>query len=340
MPLRATLDGTNVHSFQLSPIEWEELKRTYKTRSLTMACCGHKAVPRTSKLGNQHFAHARRGECTSAPETADHIKIKTIVANAAEDAGWHVTTEFASETPDGEKWVADVYCQKGNKTMVFEVQWSQQSDTEYHRRTEKYKASGINRVAWLYRDRANRDRLYDRPDPLPKFGFIPGENGYVVPGFDVDLVEFVEGMFAGRLKWSPRKGERLQGYACYNGSLCLKCGGLNNYVCALEVRTQSGVSLGGELFDRYTCAREVIEAHVSMQRLLEYGIGSLDHIYNKKGGYAYMAHGCLHCRGVHCNHTHRYDYHTDINRSVPFSFIYDPQLLHLREKWCFGPPPA
>jgi competence protein CoiA len=340
MPLRATLDGKTIHSFQLTQLEWNELKRTYKTSSLTMACCGHRAIPKTSKLGTQYFAHARRGECATAPETADHIKLKTIVAKAAADAGWQVTTEFEGVTPDGEKWVADVYCQRRDKTMVFEIQWSQQSDNEYHRRTEKYKASGINRVAWLYRDRANRDRLYDLPEPLPKFGFIPSENGYVVPDFDVDIVEFVEGMFAGRLKWSPRKGEPLQGYACYNGSRCLKCGGLNHYVCALEVRTQSGVSLGGELFDIYTSAREVIDAHVSKERLLEYGIGSLDHIYNKKGGYAYMGHGCLHCNGVHCNHTYRYDYHTDITRSVPFTFRYDPQVLSLREKWCFGSPPA
>ncbi|MGR5065026.1 competence protein CoiA [Photobacterium sp. DNB22_13_2] len=340
MPLRATLDGSAVQSFNYSSNEWGQLKSSYKSRTLTMACCGHKAIPKTSKLGTRYFAHARRGECTSAPETADHLKLKTIVAKAAEDAGWQVTTEFEGMTPGGEKWVADVYCQRGDKTMVFEVQWSHQSESEYLRRTEKYEASGINRVAWLYRDRANRDRLYDQPDSLPKFGFIPSDNGYVVPDFDVDIVEFVEGMFAGRLKWAPKKGDILDAFACYNKSLCLKCGGLNHYVCALEVHTKSGVSLGGELFDLYSSAREVIEANVSRERLLEYGIGSLDHIYNKRGGYAYMAHGCLHCNGVHCNHTYRFDYHTDITRSVPFSFRYDPALLHLRPKWCFSKSPA
>lgn len=200
--------------------------------------------------------------------------------------------------------------------------------------------SGINRVAWLYRDRVNRDRLLDQPDSLPKFGFIPSDNGYVVPDFDFDIVEFVEGMFAGRLKWAPKKGETLDAFAFYNNSLCLKCGGLNHYVCALEMYSQSGVSLGGELYGLYSSAQEVIEANVSQERLLEYGIGSLDHIYDKRGDYAYMAHGCLHCKGVRCNHTYRYDAHTDISRSVPFTFRYRPEILPLRPKWCFSKPPA
>jgi competence CoiA-like predicted nuclease len=95
-----------------------------------MPCCHVAAVPKTSTLGNYFFAHARRGECTTAPESAEHLYCKTLMAKAAASAGWTVTAERAGVSPGGEAWVADVFCEKGSAQVALEVQMSPQPREE------------------------------------------------------------------------------------------------------------------------------------------------------------------------------------------------------------------
>lgn len=55
---------------------------------LRMPCCGAAVVLRTSPLGTRHFAHARRGPCTSAPETAEHLLAKRVVVEGIKRTEW------------------------------------------------------------------------------------------------------------------------------------------------------------------------------------------------------------------------------------------------------------
>ncbi|MBE8232242.1 MAG: hypothetical protein HAW67_00805 [Endozoicomonadaceae bacterium] len=156
MPLRAVISEKTIHAFELAHEEWMHIKSTHKHINLLMPCCSRKAIPKTSRLGTQYFAHAKKGNCISAPETKEHIYLKSLVANAAKRSGWDVITEYSGVTPDGEKWIADVFCFKGNAKIVFEIQWSHQGIEEYQRRAKKYAESGI-RSAWLFRLQANKD---------------------------------------------------------------------------------------------------------------------------------------------------------------------------------------
>ncbi|MEZ8650959.1 hypothetical protein AB6D92_18510 [Vibrio splendidus] len=137
-----------------------------------------------------------------------------------------------------------------------------------------------HRIGWLYRINININEFRQESKGIPKFGFYVAEGCYLTNDFDVDFIEFVDGMFAGRLNWRPKGGEVLQGYAYYKSSICLKCGGINRYVCALEMYTPSGIYVSGDLFGTYIQAKEVIENYIPKARLLECDIGSLDHIYN------------------------------------------------------------
>jgi hypothetical protein len=110
VPLRAQIDGNDINAFDYDSAAWTVLKATYKTSNLQMPCCQNSAIPKTSKLGNLFFAHARRGECAFAAESAEHIYLKTLVAKAAQACGWLVVTEAQGNAPDGTKWVADVLC--------------------------------------------------------------------------------------------------------------------------------------------------------------------------------------------------------------------------------------
>ena len=78
-----------------------------------MTCCDEHATIKTSKLGTQFFAHKRRGECTSAAETAEHLFVKACIAKAIRGTGWEVNTEQRGQAPDGSVWVADVMASRG-----------------------------------------------------------------------------------------------------------------------------------------------------------------------------------------------------------------------------------
>ena len=42
-----------------------------------MPCCEADAIPKTSRRGTAFFAHARKGDCTTAPESDEHrVKLK------------------------------------------------------------------------------------------------------------------------------------------------------------------------------------------------------------------------------------------------------------------------
>lgn len=167
-----------------------------------MPCCGVEAIPKTSTRGNYFFAHARRGECTTAPESSEHIYCKTLIARAALDSGWIVTTERPGVSPSGEEWVADVFCEKGTAKLAFEVQLSPQTDEETFRRQLRYKASGV-RCAWFFGERACRGTIPMKKDtPAFELSRIVVGKPPTVDRFDVSLPLFVTAMLQKRLKWT------------------------------------------------------------------------------------------------------------------------------------------
>lgn len=205
MPIRASSDQGDIHAFALDAEQWTELKRIYRGRKLHMPCCGVEAIPKTSTLGNYFFAHARRGECTTAPESSEHIYCKTLIARAALEAGWTVTTERPGESPAGEAWVADVFCEKGKAMLALEVQLSPQASDETLRRQLRYKASGV-RAAWFFGQRARKGTIaFDQDTPAFKLSAIVVGDSPTVERFDVDLPLFVIAMLQKRLTWTiPR----------------------------------------------------------------------------------------------------------------------------------------
>lgn len=55
----------------LSSAEWMRLQEGYRLGEFLMPCCDAPAVPKTSPLGLQFFAHAA-GQCGGAPESIWH----------------------------------------------------------------------------------------------------------------------------------------------------------------------------------------------------------------------------------------------------------------------------
>jgi len=136
-------------SFDFSRDEWDALKSTYQQAGLIMKCCGAPAVPKTSRLGTQFFAH-KNSECGEGHESLEHILCKQLVVKGARSAGWKALPEEAGKDIEGNKWISDVLCSKGQRKVAFEIQLANQTFSEYKRRTAVYHKSKV-RCLWLVR---------------------------------------------------------------------------------------------------------------------------------------------------------------------------------------------
>ena len=130
---------------------------------------------RTSSRGLRHFVHSRRGDCTSAPESWQHLAAKDAVAKAVQDCGWKAEVEA-----DGDGWIADVLATCGNGMPVaFEIQWTRQTPEEHRLRTLRYLDSGV-RPVWLRRPSAREETSFLEEPPYPRsFTLAVDESGMI-----------------------------------------------------------------------------------------------------------------------------------------------------------------
>jgi competence protein CoiA-like protein len=298
VPLRATDYDHDVLAFALSEDEWNELKLSYHDRALLMPCCEAKAIPKTSKLGLQFFAHSKK-RCDSKPESPEHEYVKFLVARAALEAGWEVKTEWRGESASGEVWVADVFCTKGKARVALEIQLSPQTVSETERRQKRYRESGV-RCAWFMAKTATKKDTYYQSKDVPVFmiskpivGYIP-----VVENFGTELDEFVKGMLGGRIKWTE---EPYIYSVSYINDTCWKCHKPNKQVVGYSI------DVYGSEFQTVPHASSVLKDvsdFITNQELKGLGlnsIGKFDKFNGKHTDYPYC-NTCIHCRSPQNNH--------------------------------------
>lgn len=173
MPLSAYINGERQIASFLGRSEWEDLHA--KKPAVELGCCRSRGFMRVSKLGTQHFVHARRADtCTTAPESAEHLFLKSIILQSVRETGWDADVEVCD--PDG-KWRADVMASKGKLRIAFEVQLSTIPFSELAARQQAYADSGV-RGCWLYGYNALNPPPPVRTDtPVFPLGFT-GENSF------------------------------------------------------------------------------------------------------------------------------------------------------------------
>ncbi|MCY4403136.1 MAG: competence protein CoiA family protein [Candidatus Poribacteria bacterium] len=341
MPLRAKLNSKDVYAYEFNENSWNELKATYKKQTLMMSCCDNKAIPKVSKLNNYFFAHARRGLCTSAPETFEHIFLKTLIAKIASSLGWNVMTEKVGETPEGDRWIADVFCTKEKTKIAFEIQWSSQTEIEFKRRQEKYIRSGI-RTAWLYKLRHNQE-YFPTNYETPAFGiqYKKDSNEMHVPQFNQTIDDFVRGMLSGKLKWKPHDGEELTGQLITYVQQCWKCKRNTRVILGIGFydKDRTELELAGFHEDGIP---EFILQQISNSALAKNGIGSIKNRYHKTMGEAYISNGCRHCEAIQGTSYYfdawvEYAYTGSLGEPMmEFLFENSQETFHIEGKWYYG----
>ncbi|WP_221091189.1 competence protein CoiA [Deinococcus aquaedulcis] len=305
MPLRALLDGADLNAWNQETETWATLKQTYRQRQLRTVCCDQPAVPKTSSLGTFFFAHRQRGDCTSASETPEHLLAKSVIAQAAQDAGWHVVTECRGVTPEGEVWIADVLVQKGDHRIAFEVQWSPQTLADTVARQARYKQSGV-RGLWLKRRRARErvpfeDETYDQ-DATPIFGLQHDESHFSVQPFDVPLRDFVQGALSRQLLYWPRGVQSARLGVTTTALTCWRCKRETNVIIDVHLAHPRHPEIyllrnwdEGGMWSGESPVKQLLADVFTAERRRMLHLGAIKPRASKTVRQTYLSQGCAHC---------------------------------------------
>jgi len=298
LPLRARLNNEDIFAFNYDEDGWSELKK----QPVLMLCCDTEAVLKKSKLGTLFFSHYGKGDCSSEGESPEHIYLKSLIAKTAARLGWDVVTEKEGETPDGETWVADVYCTKGSAKLAFEVQWTHQTNDEFLRRQKKYLASGV-RAAWLFKLKSNKyyiDEDLPHGFDIPVFGMkakSKGVESLYLPQFNEPVDSFIEGMLQGKLTWSPKTGQSLIAQVIPHYERCWNCRKVTGVVLGVSIKDKNGNELS---FNRFTYdgIPQFLLSHGVSQHLSRHKIGRIEKRYSKTQNTSYLSNGCFYCNAL------------------------------------------
>lgn len=320
MPLSCRSGESEIRAFELDESAWEDLRRSNaRDHHLSSPCCGSKVVLKKSRLGTRFFAHARKGDCTSGPETAEHLFVKARIAQAVSGTQWRAATEVLGRTPDGKEWVADVLATRGETKIAFEVQWSPQDHATSEQRQRALRESKV-RGLWLFHRPGDIQVSSSVPSvlldirldeesavvrlpagPLPTYAHdhVLRKEPYHWSQ-TIELGRFVRGCLHGAFKWSPGLNQvvPLDLYAAE--APCWKCRQRTAVVTELVFRVDrltSGarpLSLKVEDFDSPE-GEACLKAALSVTDLRSHGIGSIRRRFSRTRGTSYLSNGCVHC---------------------------------------------
>lgn len=301
MPLRATLNNDDVLAPYLDDAAWASLKQGVKQEQLDLRlpCCGQVAYLRTSKQGVKHFVHKERDNCTSAPETWQHLKVKQEIVLACRTAGFSAITEAV-----GDGWRADVLAVKDKAKIAFEVQWSSQTWEITQERQERYKAAGI-RGCWFFK-RPPVQYQAMREVPLFKLEVIDGSATIIFNSIQdyhwsdnydrrIVLSDFVGALLTGRIRFCKQLRTLRQQKAriVFVETDCWKCRRSYHVYYVDHFKTGCGHTLEADFF-----AQEIITKVLQFKNSPQgqhLRIGQIKKRYSNTVQERYKSFGCPHC---------------------------------------------
>jgi hypothetical protein len=322
MPLKCLRHNDPIFAFDVETDDsWNELRKdNAANKSLRMPCCDSGVTLRISKLGTKHFAHTRRGPCSTAPESAEHLLAKRTIVDGIRRTDWTALPEQAGVSPNFGPWIADVLSTKEKSKIAFEVQWSKQADAATRHRQDRYRAAGV-RGLWFFRQ-------HDFPiaKEIPAFRLVLDEGGKVFsvklpspsyhPGFmsarfldkehywqqSIELAEFVAGALQGRLRFAPALGATMPVEVHTASTECWRCKKPTQIVMSLIFSASrvfkgcADIDLTIHSFgDFLQNGAGIVMAMLPSHLLAEHGIGAIKPRFSRTEGSTYLSNGCVHC---------------------------------------------
>ncbi len=321
MPLRCKdAAGADLHSFRMTESEWELLRKVNTALGhLVMPCCGERVVLKTSSRGTRFFAHRRRGPCFTKPESAEHLQIKSIMAQTIEACGWEVATEVRGSTPDGDVWIADIFATRGTAKVAVEIQWSPQTDEVTLARQARYDRSGV-RCLWLF-----RQEQFVSSGGVPAVQVVQLEDGdFSIPTYRAEtfpparddprarkirmrahysLEEFAEKVFAERMFWYGllREGEMATVHLLGTTLRCWRCSETTTALVMLVSSTETSIQSFECSLAECGDVPDLIN-QLDLTALADRRVGKITKRYSKTENGRYLANGCFHCNALQGKH--------------------------------------
>jgi competence protein CoiA-like protein len=321
MPLRCQSPDGPVYAFLLDDVAWEALVQANRAaHHLTMPCCQASVVLKSSSLGTRFFAHKSAGQCTTQPESREHLLAKDIIARAAVLAGWTAVTE-CRDSSNPPAWIADVLCRRPARStrVAFEVQLARQSAEETERRQSIYAGADI-RSLWLMHQRdlpvskqvpafrvvfSNEARSAEAWLPGKSYSSLIGARTRITDadwGQRIELGQFVRGALAGALRFDPLVGSTVPVSVALASTSCFKCHRDIRILTSLTANADAilpglgSFTFGLDELDAGSAnAPAWIAENLSPERLAPYHVGPIERRYSHTLGERYLSNGCIHC---------------------------------------------
>jgi hypothetical protein len=323
MPLKCLSPQGEEYAFRHTDKSWAELRGANAAeRHLRMSCCGARVVLKCSNRGTRFFAHARRSECTTAPESTEHLLAKDIIARAAEAAGWSATTEESGRSASGKDWIADVLCRdpRLQNTTAFEVQISPQNSEVTEARQAIYNDSRVRSI-WLMRQplipisqQTPAFHLIIRDTPEQPLVNLPSAqypeariNRHTAADAhnwsqSIPLAEFVRGVLSGRLKFAPALYASVPVRVLASATACWQCKKETFLVLSFDLAfdeafpNHGNASISFEEVARAGSTGETwLAKYLPNDRLAAVGIGSIKRRRSGAVTSTEISNGCIHC---------------------------------------------
>lgn len=308
MPLRAVVTDETIIAPFLSDDEWQHLRLRVKQQKLEviLPCCNQLGYLRTSSRGLAHFVHRTKSDdCTSQPETWQHLKAKAEIARACREAGWEAITEAT-----GDGWRADIMATRGTAQVAFEVQWSSQTLEETELRQQRYAEAGV-RCCWLFKSPPNG--VQSRGDiPLFKVEITDEASNVIFNPYEYDrwgykerhnqtfeLQAFIQLLLGGNIKFSPDLVARRQQEVLiqFIEIDCWKCKKPYDIYYTSSLFSGCGEDVDDDLFFHGKVISEAIKFTQSPQGK-HIQMGYIKKRYSKTVSDSYMSFGCPHCDAI------------------------------------------
>lgn len=309
MPLRCiTNAGDSLLSFDLSPIDWKQLREDNAAQGhLLMTCCEAPVVLKTSRNGLQFFAHKHQGDCTTSLESLQHLALKRLAVSVIRKCGWDVQTEVPGVTPDGEQWIADVLAIKGRSKVAVEIQWSPQTDEQTRSRQERYKRSGV-RGLWLLHQPNFPVELKVPAACVMEDGdggftaMLPRDSSWGRRarsrsedwGQKLPVQDILRAAFEGRFWYGHIRPDTLVNLKVNGGFVkCWACSEWTNLVFSLEMWPADGSSEVADL--QLSDIPDDLVPVLIPNSLRAWKVGPIKRRYSKTDGGSYISNGCVNC---------------------------------------------
>jgi hypothetical protein len=294
VPLRCLDPIRDILAFDLSPDEWRTLElENRKARHLRMPCCSSQVTLKRSARGTQFFAHKAGGDCSTAPETEAHRRLKRMAVEAARADGWTVATEVSGRTPRGEHWKADVLAERGDHKVAVEIQWSQQSNDETLRRQKRYAESEV-RGLWLLRH-PSFPVTHDLPAACISGSLEEAFAALLPTGSEeqsLPMQEFLAAAFSKRLRFGVPIG--------FAATVSIRAGHMFCWSCGCQTRIITGIDVAFGP-NRYGFSVPDLWGYPDLFEIVlgrlpdDLGLGAIKRRFSKTQGRSYLSNGCAHC---------------------------------------------